>query len=401
MWRYDLIKDKRISVLIILILVSLITLVGSSYALFTKSFKGNKESMQIGTLKVDFTEGNYINMNNAIPMSDSNGKETTPYTFTITNSGTIDAYYTISTEDDVSNTLDTNYLKMKITSSDGYDSGVIKINDLSSKSYRIVDDKILKTGHSVTYKLYMWISEEADNSIQGKIYKSKIVVNSASNKESLEKKCQAYGGKYVDNECRKYYVKLNNMIENPSFSNNAWNWVIHNSKLSSVNNNEVEIDCTNNNQTSCGLYQQPLEKIQLGHKYYASQTIKSPSSTKIFELDLENVKTNFYGTLNDNDWHTYSSIIEATEEIKNVVNTTNHAYVIYSRNEFETKFYSKNPIFLDLTLMFGEGNEPDIGWCDKNLTRYIEYNETGIKTFISNINYDGKTSYYDVINIDK
>lgn len=144
-----MIKDKRISVLIILILVSLITLVGSSYALFTKSFKGNKESMQIGTLKVDFTEGNYINMNNAIPMSDSNGKETTPYTFTITNSGTIDAYYTISTEDDESNTLDTNYLKMKITSSDGYDSGVIKINDLSSKSYRIVDDKILKTGHSV------------------------------------------------------------------------------------------------------------------------------------------------------------------------------------------------------------------------------------------------------------
>ena len=118
-------------------------------------------------------------------------------------------------------------------------------------------------------------------------------------------------------------------------------------------------------------------------------------------MDLENVKTIFYGTLNDNDWHTYSSIIEATEEIKNVVNTTNHAYVIYSRNEFETKFYSKNPIFLDLTLMFGEGNEPDIGWCDKNLTKYIEYNETGIKTFISNINYDGKTSYYDVINIDK
>ena len=393
-------KNKLILV-IILILISLIVLVGSSYALLTKSFKSKKLSMEVGTLKIDFAEGNAINMANAAPMTDSDGLKSTPYTFTITNGGDINAYYTVSNEEELANTLDTSYLRMKLTGSDGYDSGIKTVKELGTETYKLIDDTLLETGKSVTYELRMWISQDAGNDIQDKVYKSKIVVNSASNKESLEKKCQAYGGKYVDNECRKYYVKLNNMIENPSFSNNAWNWVIHNSKLSSVNNNEVEIDCTNNNQTSCGLYQQPLEKIQLWHKYYASQTIKSPSSTKIFELDLENVKTNFYGTLNDNDWHTYSSIIEATEEIKNVVNTTNHAYVIYSRNEFETKFYSKNPIFLDLTLMFGKGNEPDIGWCDKNLTRYIEYNETGIKTFISNINYDGKTSYYDVINIDK
>ena len=144
---------------------------------------------------------------------------------------------------------------------------------------------------------------------------------------------------------------------------------------------------------------QPLEKVKLSHKYYVSQTIKSNSTTKILELRLENVKNNFFGTLNDNDWHTYSSIIEATKEVIEVANTTYHAYVIYTRNEFETNFYSKNPIFLDLTLMFGEGNEPDIEWCDKNLTKYIEYNETGVKTFTSDINYDGKTGYYDVIDI--
>lgn len=160
------------------------------------------------------------------------------------------------------------------------------------------------------------MSSEAGNDIQDKTYKSKIVVNSTSNKKSIEKKCQAYGGKYIDNECRKYYVKINNMIINPSFSNNAENWYAHYSKLSNINSNEVEIDCTIDSQTSCGLYQQPLEKIQIGHKYYVSQTIKSNSTTKILELRLENVKTNFFGTLNDNDWHTYSSIIEATKEIQ-------------------------------------------------------------------------------------
>ena len=175
-------KDKKIIVLIVLILISIIALIGSSYALLTKSFKSEKLSMQVGTLKVDFTEGNAINMNNTIPMSDTDGLATTPYTFTITNSGTIDAYYTVSNEEDSSNTLDTTYLKMKITSDDGYDSGIVTLKSLGSKTYRIIDEKILKTDKSITYKLYLWISGEAGNDIQDKTYKSKIVVNSTSNR---------------------------------------------------------------------------------------------------------------------------------------------------------------------------------------------------------------------------
>ena len=185
-------KNKRIVILIILILISIITLIGSSYALLTKSFKGDKLSMQVGTLKVDFTEGNAINMNNTIPMSDTDGLATTPYTFTITNSGTLDAYYTVSNEEDSSNTLDTTYLKMKITSDDGYDSGIVTLKSLGSKTYRIIDEKILKTDKSITYKLYLWISGEAGNDIQNKTYKSKIVVNSTSNK-TLDTYCKDNG----------------------------------------------------------------------------------------------------------------------------------------------------------------------------------------------------------------
>ena len=185
-------RNKRIVILIILILISIITLIGSSYALLTKSFKGDKLSMQVGTLKVDFTEGNAINMNNTIPMSDTDGLATTPYTFTITNSGTIDAYYTVSNEEDSSNTLDTTYLKMKITSDDGYDSGIVTLKSLGSKTYRIIDEKILKTNKSITYKLYLWISGEAGNDIQDKTYKSKIVVNSTSNK-TLDTYCKDNG----------------------------------------------------------------------------------------------------------------------------------------------------------------------------------------------------------------
>ncbi len=175
-------KDKKIIILIVLILISIIALIGSSYALLTKSFKSEKLSMQVGTLKVDFTEGNAITMDNAMPMTDENGMNTTPYTFTITNSGTIDSYYTISNEEDTNNTLDTTYLKYKLVSNDGYDSGIKRLKDIGTGTYRIVDERALLKSKSVTYKLYLWIASDAGNDIQNKIYKSKIIVNSTSNR---------------------------------------------------------------------------------------------------------------------------------------------------------------------------------------------------------------------------
>lgn len=175
-------KDKKIIALIALVLISIVVLIGSSYALLTKSFKSEKLSMQIGTLKVDFTEGNAITMDNAAPMTDENGMNITPYIFTITNSGDVDAYYTVSNEEELTNTLDTNYLKMRLTGSDGYDSGIKRLKDLGASTYRIVDETSLAIGKSVTYKLYLWISSDADNSVQDKTYKSKIVVSSTSNK---------------------------------------------------------------------------------------------------------------------------------------------------------------------------------------------------------------------------
>lgn len=179
-------KEKnKIILVIILILISLIALVGSSYALLTKSFKSKKLSMEVGTLKIDFAEGNAINMSNAAPMTDSDGMKTTPYTFTITNGGDINAYYTVSNEEELANTIDTSYLRMKLTGSDGYDSGIKTVKELGTETYKLVDETLLATGKSVTYELRMWISQDAGNNIQDKVYKSKIVVNGTSNKVPL------------------------------------------------------------------------------------------------------------------------------------------------------------------------------------------------------------------------
>ena len=172
-------RKKYIIISVIVISISIIALIGTSYALLTMSIEGEKEiSLTAGILKVDFSEGNNINLDNAAPISDNEGLKTTPYTFTITNTGNIDAYYHISLEEDSNNTLSNRYVKMKMTGSNGYDSGIIKVNNYGEGTFEIRGEDILSPNDKVTYTLYMWLDEEADNSAQGKIYQSKIVVES-------------------------------------------------------------------------------------------------------------------------------------------------------------------------------------------------------------------------------
>ena len=174
-------KRKDLIIITVVIAMCLVTLVGSSYALFTRTFTSNKKiSVQAGTLKVDFAEGNRINLSNVAPMSDSDGMNTTPYTFTITNSGSVAAYYTIRNEEDSSNTLNNKYIKYRLIS-DNYDSGIKTLDTMGSGYYILSSENTLAVGKSITYKLYLWLSSEADNEAQNKTYQSKIVVQSTTN----------------------------------------------------------------------------------------------------------------------------------------------------------------------------------------------------------------------------
>ena len=174
-------KRKDLIIITVLIAMCLVTLVGSSYALFTRTFTSTKKiSVQAGTLKVDFAEGNRINLSNVAPMSDNDGMNTTPYTFTITNSGSVAAYYTIRNEEDSSNTLNNKYIKYRLIS-DNYDSGIKTLDTMGSGYYILSSENTLSVGKSITYKLYLWLSSEADNEAQNKTYQSKIVVQSTTN----------------------------------------------------------------------------------------------------------------------------------------------------------------------------------------------------------------------------
>ena len=172
-------RKKYITISVAIILISIIVLIGTSYALLTMTIEGDKKiSVTAGILKVDFTDGNYINLDNAAPVTDKQGLKTTPYTFTITNTGNINAYYHVSLEEEATNTLANSYLKMRLTNNQGYDSGVVKVSSYGTGTFNIKSEETLEPEDTVTYTLWMWLDNDADNSAQGKEYKSKIVVTS-------------------------------------------------------------------------------------------------------------------------------------------------------------------------------------------------------------------------------
>ena len=210
----DKTKKKYIVLVIVTIIISVIALIGASYALLTMTIEGDKKiTLTAGILKVDFTDGNYINLDNVAPMTDTQGQKTTPYTFTITNTGNINAYYHVSLEEEATNTLANSYLKMRLTNNQGYDSGVVKVSSYGTGTFNIKSEETLEPEDTVTYTLWMWLDNDADNSAQGKEYKSKIVVTSYDRKQ----KSLALKQILEDNEVQEEKTNMFNYASNGNY----------------------------------------------------------------------------------------------------------------------------------------------------------------------------------------
>ena len=155
---------------------------GSAYAVFTSVSKSaDYNVIKVGTLNIDFgDESNTIDLSGQYPMSDEEGMKLTPYTFKITNTGTLAAYYEIFIEDDTdmieqdncaNNQLNKDYIRYKL------DTGSpANLSSIADSNYKIATGS-LEAGGSVTYTLYVWIREGVGNDVLNKHYHGKIVVN--------------------------------------------------------------------------------------------------------------------------------------------------------------------------------------------------------------------------------
>ena len=176
------------------ILSGFILVLGTSYAVFRVTITGEKENVvSAGKLDVRIeNEQNEIAINNALPQTEEEGKQNTPYTFDIVNRGNINAMYDMYIELSEDTTLPDNTVRYYLTKvvdneevaldekSSHYLSDGIDSVDKNKKIYKVDTNDLIKPNETVSYKLYLWIdydttTEEAIN----KVFKGNIRVDAS------------------------------------------------------------------------------------------------------------------------------------------------------------------------------------------------------------------------------
>ena len=183
--------------LTVILLIVMILACAASYALFRFNVTKNTNfKLVVGSLELSVTdtttEDRYI-LENTVPTKDEIALTQDGYTFTLTNIGTIDSFYTIYLDDillsDGGDRLDNQYLKLNLWNHTTNTSKTTNLSDYSSTD-RVLTTGYLNTGESITYTLRMWVDYTAGNEAQNKYFATQIRVvgtqqNAAEYRETI------------------------------------------------------------------------------------------------------------------------------------------------------------------------------------------------------------------------
>ncbi len=179
-------KNMKKKYVIILVLVLLIVLViGVSYAWLMTTLQGEKEvSILVDTidLELDESASEGIQLVNAIPTYDDDGKESSPYKFSLTNKSRIDLYYSLSLVDDEE-------LINSCQTTDGSACELLDVKDIryeieigdSSYTGTLSDSPVIYHGiitasEKIDCELRVWLNINAGNEVMGKVFLGKLQV---------------------------------------------------------------------------------------------------------------------------------------------------------------------------------------------------------------------------------
>ena len=180
---------KRKNLLIVLgILIGICVLIGGSYAVWrlTVSQTGQNRIL-VSCLNLTLTkEENVINLQNAYPIYDEEGRTLTPYSFTITNTCDIFASFVVQLEMTSHSTLPTQYIRAMVNNEE-----ILNLNeyeesteyvDSDTTEARILARGALGEGDSEDYTLRLWIDSDVDQFTTdaiGKTLSAKITITAA------------------------------------------------------------------------------------------------------------------------------------------------------------------------------------------------------------------------------
>ena len=175
---YNRIKDKlkNNKTLMISLVAGLIILIGGvSYAAYNYSFIGKDSKLESGSVSIKFLESNtnVIDLKNALPISDSEGKKGDSFDFAVTSEANynIGMKYTLNlkklTVDSGYTSLSDNQVKIYLT--DYNDSSLLEptlISSLDSNKIYSKTNKHSSTNTKITdkYKLRVWVDSNVDAS---------------------------------------------------------------------------------------------------------------------------------------------------------------------------------------------------------------------------------------------
>lgn len=186
-------KSKRlfkhqVLVTFISVFAVLTTMIGGSYALFSSSSTADEYNvLKVGDLEISYVDtgdgyGDVLSLNGAYPIPDSEGIVSSPYRFNITNTGSITADFKIKILYDEAiieqdgcndNLLSQEYIKIKFDNNEP-----ILLSSLDSDGYVIYRANDVTPGSSEIHEIRLWIDENVPNSILGKHFHGKVVIES-------------------------------------------------------------------------------------------------------------------------------------------------------------------------------------------------------------------------------
>lgn len=181
--RQPLKKEYKLA-LAIIIITGIISIIAASFAIYKATKLGTKTNQIVtGTLILVLNDSTStaINLTAAVPVTDSTGLTTTPYTFTLQNTGSNNSQYRIKLIEDettyssdgcTNNRLAWTNIKYSLSK-----NGATDIIGLLSDNSGIIDTGVINTGITNTYTLRLWVKDTATNEIMGQHFHGKIEVD--------------------------------------------------------------------------------------------------------------------------------------------------------------------------------------------------------------------------------
>lgn len=182
-------ENKRVGILIAIILIALVAIVGTSYAFFTTTLNGTKDNtIEVGTLVLDLkdtSEG--ITLQNAVPVTEKYALANyDAYTFTLENTGTVDAKYDLKLlaqalaegEEQLANKHIRYQLSYATTENAADADKTVAKGLLSELTNDAFYSGTINANTKMYYELILWIDKDAtQDDVAGTKYVGKISVD--------------------------------------------------------------------------------------------------------------------------------------------------------------------------------------------------------------------------------